>query len=193
MPPNSYLPYRESVLTWLLKESLGGNAKTAMLATVNASSCYIEETMCTLRYAAKTACIKNAAHLNRNFRKKCLDEFGREIEVQLMLAPMECGAAGSQINDPLGNLVLAKKNDELQRELREMEREWRDKLEEAERLKQKVCLVIFQSLLCINLINSSHSLSKGNKRARKVTTSLIRERNMLSSLLPNKPQRRPVA
>ena len=159
MPPNSYLPYRESVLTWLLKESLGGNAKTAMLATVNASSCYIEETMCTLRYAAKTACIKNAAHLNRNFRKKCLDEFGREIEVQLMLAPMECGAAGSQINDPFGNLVLAKKNDELQRELREMEREWRDKLEEAERLKQKVSLMIFHCLRCINLIISSHHLS----------------------------------
>ena len=56
-----YLPYRESVLTWLLKESLGGNSKTTMLATVNASSLYIDETLCTLRYAAKTACIKNIA------------------------------------------------------------------------------------------------------------------------------------
>ena len=35
---NGHLPYRDSVLTWLLKESLGGNAKTTMLATVNASS-----------------------------------------------------------------------------------------------------------------------------------------------------------
>ena len=48
-----HLPYRDSVLTWLLKESLGGNAKTAMLATVCASSAYIDETVCTLRYAAK--------------------------------------------------------------------------------------------------------------------------------------------
>lgn len=147
MPPNSYLPYRESVLTWLLKESLGGNAKTAMLATVNASSCYIEETLCTLRYAAKTACIKNAAHLNRNFRKKCVDEFGREIEVQLMLAPMECGAGMN--DDPFGHLVLAKRNDELQRELREMEREWREKLDEAERLKQKEINELEKSLLVL--------------------------------------------
>lgn len=146
MTPNSYLPYRESVLTWLLKESLGGNAKTAMLATVNASSCYTDETLCTLRYAAKTACIKNAAHLNRNFRKKCLDEYGREVEVQLMLAPMD---AGSVDTDPFGHLVLAKRNDELQRELREMEREWRDKLAEAERLKQKEIGELERSLLVL--------------------------------------------
>ena len=65
---NSYLPYRDSLLTWLLKESLGGNSKTAMLATVNPSSHFIDETLSTLRYAAKTACIKNSAMLNRDLK-----------------------------------------------------------------------------------------------------------------------------
>lgn len=70
---NLYLPYRESALTWLLKESLGGNSKTAMLATVNCSSMYLDETLSTLRYASKTACIKNSAMLNYN-RTKCDQE-----------------------------------------------------------------------------------------------------------------------
>ncbi|CAL1526506.1 unnamed protein product, partial [Lymnaea stagnalis] len=45
-----FIPYRESVLTWLLKESLGGNSKTAMIATISPSNQHIEETLSTLRY-----------------------------------------------------------------------------------------------------------------------------------------------
>jgi kinesin family protein 14 len=66
--PGGYLPYRDSALTWILKESLGGNAKTAMLATINCSSHNFDETMSTLRYASKTACIKNTAMLNKDMK-----------------------------------------------------------------------------------------------------------------------------
>jgi kinesin family protein 14 len=69
-----HLPYRESELTWLLKESLGGNAKTAMLATIHPSSQFLDETLSTLRYATKTACIKNSAMLNRGDLKYDLNE-----------------------------------------------------------------------------------------------------------------------
>ena len=48
-----FVPYRDSVLTWLLRESLGGNARTAMIATISPSSLNIEETLSTLRYVAK--------------------------------------------------------------------------------------------------------------------------------------------
>lgn len=44
-----FVPYRDSVLTWLLKESLGGNSRTAMIATISPSSLNYEETMSTLR------------------------------------------------------------------------------------------------------------------------------------------------
>jgi kinesin family protein 14 len=47
-----FIPYRDSVLTWLLKESLGGNSKTAMLATISPASVHLEETISTLRLAA---------------------------------------------------------------------------------------------------------------------------------------------
>ncbi|CAF0703833.1 unnamed protein product [Brachionus calyciflorus] len=139
MNTNGHLPYRESVLTWLLKESLGGNAKTAMLATVNASSCYIDETICTLRYAAKTATIKNSAHLNRNFKQKFINEFGVEQEMNLALSPMNTGFEKS----------LIKKNDELQETLKLMELEWKQKLEEAERLKQKEINDLEKSLIVL--------------------------------------------
>ena len=48
-----FVPYRDSVLTWLLRESLGGNARTAMIATISPSSLNIEETLSTLRYVAE--------------------------------------------------------------------------------------------------------------------------------------------
>ena len=46
-----HIPYRDSVLTWLLKESLGGNSKTIMLATISPSAFHYEESLSTLKYA----------------------------------------------------------------------------------------------------------------------------------------------
>ena len=125
---NNHLPYRESVLTWLLKESLGGNAKTAMLATVNASSCYLDETLCTLRYAAKTAKIKNAASLNRNFKQKYVNDQGQEIEM---------------------SLEIPQAHAEFETTLKQMEIEWKEKLEEAERRKIKEINDLEKSLIVL--------------------------------------------
>jgi len=47
----SFIPYRDSVLTWLLKDNLGGNSRTIMIATVSPSQDNYEETLSTLRYA----------------------------------------------------------------------------------------------------------------------------------------------
>jgi kinesin family protein 1 len=141
---NNHLPYRDSVLTFLLKESLGGNAKTAMLATINASSCFMDETLCTLRYAAKTAQIKNLACLNRNFKQKYIDEFGQECEMNLIMEPMTTSMTGLPVNQNEMNLENNKK---LELTLKQMELEWKEKLEEAERLKQKEIIDLEKSLI----------------------------------------------
>jgi len=47
----TFIPYRDSVLTWLLKDNLGGNSRTIMIATVSPSADNYEETLSTLRYA----------------------------------------------------------------------------------------------------------------------------------------------
>uniref|UniRef100_H0ZLK2 Kinesin motor domain-containing protein n=1 Tax=Taeniopygia guttata TaxID=59729 RepID=H0ZLK2_TAEGU len=55
----AYIPYRDSILTWLLKDSLGGNSKTIMIATISPASSSYNETMSTLRYAANAKNIIN--------------------------------------------------------------------------------------------------------------------------------------
>ncbi|GAM90654.1 hypothetical protein ANO11243_086990 [Dothideomycetidae sp. 11243] len=58
------VPYRDSVLTWLLKDSLGGNSKTAMVACISPSD--YEETLSTLRYADQAKKIRTRAHVNQD-------------------------------------------------------------------------------------------------------------------------------
>ena len=58
-------PYRESALTWLLSDSLGGNSKTFMIATISPSSTNFNETLSTLRYSSKARHIINKATVNK--------------------------------------------------------------------------------------------------------------------------------
>lgn len=56
---NAFVPYRDSKLTRILKDSLGGNAKTLMIACISPSSLFYEETLNTLSYACRARSIKN--------------------------------------------------------------------------------------------------------------------------------------
>lgn len=58
------VPYRDSVLTWLLRDSLGGNSKTAMVACISPTD--YEETLSTLRYADQAKKIRTKAHVNQD-------------------------------------------------------------------------------------------------------------------------------
>ena len=62
--PKEVVPYRDSILTWLLKDSLGGNSKTAMIACVAPSD--YDETLSTLRYADQAKRIKTRAVVNQD-------------------------------------------------------------------------------------------------------------------------------
>jgi hypothetical protein len=59
------IPYRDSVLTYLLRDSLGGNSKTAMIACISPADINIEETLSTLRYADAAKRIKTRAIVNQ--------------------------------------------------------------------------------------------------------------------------------
>jgi len=73
------LPVRESLLTWLLADSLGGNSKTIMMAAVSPSTTSCEETLSTLRYAARTKCIVNEAFVNETLDLKMVDDLRGQI------------------------------------------------------------------------------------------------------------------
>ncbi|KAK3851338.1 hypothetical protein Pcinc_042000 [Petrolisthes cinctipes] len=76
----SFIPYRESVLTYLLKESLGGNSRTAMIATVSPSSVHVEETLSTLRYAQQARKIVNHNYVNEDPTALIIRSLKEEVE-----------------------------------------------------------------------------------------------------------------
>lgn len=71
------VPYRDSVLTFLLKDSLGGNSKTAMIATISPAD--YEETLSTLRYANQAKKIRNRAVVNEEPSVKYIRELKEEL------------------------------------------------------------------------------------------------------------------
>ncbi|XP_072314010.1 kinesin-like protein KIF3B [Eucyclogobius newberryi] len=76
---STHVPYRDSKLTRLLQDSLGGNAKTVMLATVGPSHRCYAETLATLRYASRAKNIKNKPRVNEDPKDALLREFQAEI------------------------------------------------------------------------------------------------------------------
>ena len=76
-----HIPYRESKLTRLLKDSLGGHTKTSIIATISPAACNLEETLSTLDYASRAKCIKNKPEVNQKLTKKALiKEYTEQIE-----------------------------------------------------------------------------------------------------------------
>lgn len=63
----THIPYRNSLLTTLLKDSLGGNCKTAMIATIAGESDNLEETISTLRFSQRVRQIKNEVSKNEKY------------------------------------------------------------------------------------------------------------------------------
>lgn len=74
-----FIPYRDSVLTWLLKDSLGGNSKTIMIAAVSPADCNYGETLSTLRYANRAKNIINKPTINEDPNVKLIRELRDEI------------------------------------------------------------------------------------------------------------------
>ena len=75
----SMVPYRDSILTWLLKDSLGGNSMTSMIAAISPADINWEETLGTLRYADSAKRIKNHAVVNEDPNARMIRELKEEL------------------------------------------------------------------------------------------------------------------
>lgn len=105
---NDFIPYRDSVLTWLLRENLGGNSKTAMIAAISPADINYDETLSTLRYADRAKAIVCKAVVNEDANAKLIRELKEEIfklrellrsegiEVQEELDTLENGKGGGK-------------------------------------------------------------------------------------------------
>jgi kinesin family protein 3/17 len=77
---SKHIPYRDSKLTRLLQDSLGGNSKTLMIATLSPASYNYDETLSTLRYANRAKNIKNKPKINEDPKDAMLREYQEEIQ-----------------------------------------------------------------------------------------------------------------
>ncbi|KAI3368680.1 hypothetical protein L3Q82_025675 [Scortum barcoo] len=128
-----FIPYRESVLTWLLKESLGGNSKTAMIATLSPAGSNVEESLSTLRYAQQARTIINVAKVNEDTSAKLIRELKAEVE-KLRAAQMSSQGIEPERVRLFQQEIAALKNTLCQQEraMAEANRAWKERLEQAE-------------------------------------------------------------
>ncbi|KAI7793849.1 kinesin-like protein KIF1C [Triplophysa rosa] len=76
---SDFIPYRDSVLTWILKENLGGNSRTAMIAALSPADINYEETLSTLRYADRAKQIRCNAVINEDPNARLIRELKEEV------------------------------------------------------------------------------------------------------------------
>ncbi|XP_035529303.1 stAR-related lipid transfer protein 9 isoform X1 [Morone saxatilis] len=129
-----FIPYRDSVLTWLLKDSLGGNSKTIMIATVSPSANSYNETLSTLRYAAHARNIVNKPRVNEDASVRLIRELREEIDrlkSMLLSFEMQRNPSPSLSDERDGNLSEIVLQNELKVEqlTKDWSESWRDKKE----------------------------------------------------------------
>ncbi|KAK3906441.1 hypothetical protein C8A05DRAFT_29720 [Staphylotrichum tortipilum] len=91
------VPYRDSVLTWLLKDSLGGNSMTAMIAAISPADINYDETLSTLRYADSAKRIKNHAVINEDANARMIRELKEELALLRNKLSGGGGAGGTPV------------------------------------------------------------------------------------------------
>ncbi len=129
-----HIPYRDSVLTWILKESLGGNSKTFMIATVSPSELNYSESLSTLRYASNAKQIVNTVKVNEDPNDKLIRILKNEIEV--LKKQLSSRGPDGYTPDDLTTLTDAiSQREEL---MREKDKSWSQKLEESRLINEQM-------------------------------------------------------
>ncbi len=100
----NHIPYRDSKLTRLLQDSLGGNTKTIMIAAVSPANYNYDETLSTLRYASRAKFIQNKPKINEDPKDALLREYMDEIKkLKMMLEGKTPMDASAFVNLNVGN------------------------------------------------------------------------------------------
>jgi kinesin family protein 1 len=152
----SMVPYRDSVLTWLLKDSLGGNSLTAMIAAISPADINFEETLSTLRYADSAKRIKNHAVVNEDPNARMIRELKEELaQLRAKLSGSDPGAVMEYapgtpldkqmvtITNPDGTVKRVSKAeivDQLnasEKLYKDLNQTWEEKLEQTERIHKE--------------------------------------------------------
>ncbi|XP_032942689.1 kinesin-like protein KIF1C [Catharus ustulatus] len=147
-----FIPYRDSVLTWLLKENLGGNSRTAMIAALSPADSNYEETLSTLRYADRTKQIRCHAVINEDPNARLIRELREEVTrlrellsaqglTDTTLSAPPAAATSPTLNGdpglepPLGPTEAMERLQETEKIIAELNETWEEKLRRTEALR----------------------------------------------------------
>uniref|UniRef100_A0A4W5RAL5 Kinesin family member 16B n=1 Tax=Hucho hucho TaxID=62062 RepID=A0A4W5RAL5_9TELE len=134
-----FVPYRDSVLTWLLKDSLGGNSKTIMIATISPADVNYGETLSALRYADRAKNIINKPTINEDCNVKLIRDLRAEIaRLKALLVQ------GNQIALLYSSTALSMEEKLHQNEARvlELTKEWTNKWNETQNILKEETLAL---------------------------------------------------
>ncbi|CAJ0610426.1 unnamed protein product [Cylicocyclus nassatus] len=125
-----FIPYRDSVLTWLLKDNLGGNSRTVMIATISPAGDNYEETLSTLRYADRAKRIVNHAIVNEDPNARVIRELREEVETLRM-------QISQTLKEHSETAELRERLAESERLVAQMNKSWEERLKETETLNKE--------------------------------------------------------
>ncbi|KAH8380345.1 hypothetical protein KR009_010143, partial [Drosophila setifemur] len=184
-----HVPYRESKLTRLLQESLGGRTKTSIIATISPGHKDIEETLSTLEYAHRAKNIQNKPELNQKLTKKTvLKEYTEEIDKlkrDLMAARDKNGIFLAE--ETYGEMTM--KLDSQNRELNEkmlLLKALKDELQNKEKIFSEVSMSLVQRTQELkrteeNLMNTKGSLLLTKKVLTKTKRRYKEKKELVAS------------
>lgn len=183
---NQHIPYRESKLTLLLQDSLGGNTKTVMIANVGPADYNYDETLNTLWYASNAKKIKNKPTINEDPKDALLREYQEQIEtIKKQLASMGKGMSiGNAVNGG-ENVVYVEDESNMKNMVENLEKEKEDfkkqHEEEIQKIKQLKTMAEEEKKTVIEKLNKEISDQKKTKdEAKKM---LLKYREMKKKVL----------
>ncbi|ORY82642.1 hypothetical protein BCR37DRAFT_357864 [Protomyces lactucae-debilis] len=145
------VPYRDSILTWLLKDSLGGNSFTAMIATISPADISWDETLSTLRYADSAKRIKNHAVVNEDPNAKMIRELRQELEeLRMKMSSMDSPDLATQMGEQMLTIVgpdgvqtkvskaeMVERMEQSAKLMAEMNLSWEEKMRKTQEIQQE--------------------------------------------------------
>ncbi|KAK5898928.1 hypothetical protein CesoFtcFv8_008461 [Champsocephalus esox] len=134
-----FVPYRDSVLTWLLKDSLGGNSKTIMIANVSPADVNYGETLSTLRYANRAKNIINKPTINEDCNVRLIRELRNEIA--RLKALLVQGNQIALLDSPTA-LSMEEKLHQNEARVLELTKEWTNKWNETQNILKEETLAL---------------------------------------------------
>ena len=181
-----HIPYRDSKLTRLLQESLGGNSRTVMIATISPAQDNYEETVSTLKYASRAKKIENKAKRNEDISQKVIRQLKEEIEElrrQLALAasgkrPGQKSGTDDIDDDGFDSVEMQ----QMEEKIANLERAKKESWEEKQKLSE-----LFQQEREKNLKNENYvrdvmqTVKQENVDLIKRLRALQREKNQLTA------------